>query len=164
GIVIFLCERRLPSGTSFSPEDVKTLPLWYSVMLLMVSLTLIAIFPQSVLLINFIRPYVAVDETGASSGAVFAGIFFIAAKLFAIINVMHRLASSSRWAKLAPPIAALFGLLNLMIYFGTNRMAIVLTAVATLWLMRNLFEGREKKALLIMAGTTVALFSLVTGE
>lgn len=164
GIVVFFCERRIKAGTSFNPSQVKTLPVWYSVILISASLALIAIFPQSVFLINFVKPYVAVDEAGASSGAVFAGIFFIAAKLFLIISIMHRLAISSRWRKLAAPVAAVFGLFNLMVYFGTNRMAIVLTAVATLWLMRNLFQGREKKALLIMVGMTVALFSLVTGE
>ena len=164
GIVIFLCERRIKEGTNFSASGVKTLPLWYSVMLVAVSLGLVAIFPQSLLLINFIKPHVAIDETGASSGAVFAGIFFIAAKLFLIIGVMHRLSLSSKFNKMAPAMAALFGLLNLMIYFGTNRMAIILTAVATLWLMRNLFQGKEKKALLIMSVMTIILFGLVTGE
>lgn len=141
----------------------KTLPIWYTSILVLSSFLLAIAFPKSLLLINVFSPSLLADETSVSPVSSFVAMLIIVSKIFIFIYVMNWL-SKSKNKKRSSWLALLVCAVNVSMYFGTNRISIVITAVASVLVYLKLFgHGSFIKASFIGI-LTLLLFSLVTKE
>lgn len=164
GLAVFLLERRYQLKELASSLQLSSIDIRYSLFLSMLALALCLAVPQSLLYVNFFKPTIYLDEFSAAAVPTFLAIFFVAAKAALLIGLMQRLAFSSRAQNLAPWLAALLCAINIGIFFGTNRMAMTLTAIGSVWVLLALFKKRSHGPILAIAMVAVVVFGMITTE
>jgi uncharacterized membrane protein (DUF485 family) len=162
-LVAFL-ERRYHRNKREHEFKAHSLPMWYVIVVVIFCVTLAFVFPESFLLINMLKPTIVADDVDISSTATFAAMSVVIAKVFLFLSLLRKLAQSSRWRIFAPWGAVFLCLLNVVIYFGTNRMAMVLTAIASILMLHKLFGTRSNIPIAIIVVSAVFMFVLVTKQ
>lgn len=163
-LLIAFLERRYHRASRNRIVALRALPLWYITFIFIIGFLLVAIFPQALLLINIVKPLVIVDDLNIPAFATLAAMILVIAKVFLILILTYRLSKVTRWPKIALWVAALLGAINIAIFFGTNRMAMVLTALSTVLIFYRFFGVRAKIPIGLIVIITIGLFSLITTE
>ena len=163
GFSIFFLEKkyqRLRAKSLYSP--VKSLPSWYTLAIGVTAVAAILLFPQAIFLLSFISFGFELDELSLPATISLAAMLFMSAKVFMTLKIVHQLSQTKRWAIFAPYFAMIIGLANIFVYFGTNRMAVVLTAVTTGWILFRTFGSRARTPIVILALSGLFVFSVIT--
>lgn len=166
GLAITWWERRYHrrKKAAVLADRLRVVPTWYFASLVVLALGLIALMPQSLLLINIGRPTILIDEENFPPFASLAGMVLISTKVFFFLRVSLALSRISRLRTLSPWLAAIVCLANVGIYFGSNRMAIVLATAASVVVLYQLFGRRVMPAIAGILAAVVLLFAAVTAE
>lgn len=143
----------------------RQLPLWAPVGLLVLSGALCLVTPQAMSLINFVRPTILLDEAAASPQATLFAMTLIVAKLFLCAGLIHRLyLYRGRYRRLMPWFALAITIANISIFFGTNRLGIMLTALVSIIFLLKYFGRRAAIPAVAAAASFWAIFNIVTYE
>ena len=166
GTLIAVLEHRYHRAGRRKELRVHCLPLWFSLAVLSFGLALVLLEPLALLLVNFIRPtLLTAAEFTVPPLATFAGMIVVMAATFIILKILKVLSElTGRWRKIAPWIAALICTVNIAIFFGTNRLAVVLSAIATILIYLSLFESRSRQPLALVGVVTIVVFLIITEE
>lgn len=165
GALILFKERRYHSRKGLQIfSNPSVLPYWYTSAFIFLGVILALLFPAAFDLINFIRPSAVGDEFSASAFTILIALIFISAKTFLFLRIIVKISESRRFSLLGPWVAAFVGGLNILIYFGTNRLAMVLTAIATVIVIHQFFGRRAKFPIISLVGIAVAIFLIITAD
>lgn len=140
----------------------RSLPVWYTLCVSCVAMIAVLAFPQSIFLLSFLSYGFDLDELALPATASLAAMLVMAAKVLVSTKIIHEMARAKRWLAVSRYAVLLVGIVNIFVYFGSNRMAIVLTAVATGWILYMSYGKRARTPLMILGLSGLLAFSVVT--
>lgn len=147
------------------PCGKNLLPLWYSLGLLVISGLLCLITPQARELVSFVRPTIVEDENASAPHAVLFAMIFVAAKVFLCVGIMERCHQyQGRFRGWMPWIALVIAAVNIMIFFGSNRLAILLNAIVSAIFLLRYFGMRAVVPVAAILAIYAVIFNIVTTE
>ncbi len=163
GLLILFLERRYQRSNS-NPVylPLKSLPGWYTLAIAGMAIAAILASPEAILLLSFISFGFEINELSLAATTAFAAMLVMSAKVLIVVKLIHTLSQTKRWAPLAPYFALLVGLVNIFVYFGTNRMAVVLTAITTGWILFKAFGKGARTPIVVLALSGLIVFSVIT--
>lgn len=164
-VAAFMEGRLRYAGARAEPSLQHSLPLWVSIALLGASGMLCLLSPQAKALVSFVQPTIMLDETVASPQATLFAMIFVLSKLFLCVGLMHRCyLYQGRHQAFMPWLALLIAIVNITIFFGSNRLAILLNAVASVIFMLRYFGPRAMMPSMAAAIVFAIVFHTVTVE
>lgn len=164
-LAVYFCERLRGKTRRASDFTLVTFPAWLTVALFFTALVLVAMTPEALLLINVVTPHIlSADEFSATPMVMFSAQFFIIAKNLVALRLMISLARvyKRRGARLALFGGLLVTCVAPLIYFGTNRLSVLITACAFALVFLRGF-GKPARSMLVvivlLAATTILVIS-----
>lgn len=162
GAFIAYLEARYHRDKYNSAKADLTLPGWYVILMLGVAFALLIFQPAGLSLINFVLPTVLGDEDVAPAFAALAAMLLMTAKTTLFISILSRLPQLPISRGIALTAALLLCAVNIGIYYGTNRLAVLLTTVANIWIFMRIFQVRSVVPMLGLASVALTLIVVVT--
>jgi hypothetical protein len=144
--------------------EARPVPQWYFIGLLVLIAALVAFEPLSLVFINVGVPRLITDDADFPPLAALVAMMVISLKVFLFLRIAHALQGRTRLPLLAPWLAGAACIINAGIFFGTNRMAVALTAAASLYLLYQMFGRRILAPLAGVLACVLLLFVAITEE
>lgn len=164
GLLLMVLEPRYHRRKSAVQRSARVLPFWYVIAIAASALAFAFVVPASFLPVNIFRPRSLDGDGDLPAIAALIAMTLLAAKVFLFLGLSRRLAATAHWKRFVPWLAALLCAGNIMVFFGANRMAMVLTGVASIWIFRQLFGRRGMKPIIAIVAFTGLVFSAITEE
>jgi len=164
-LLIVMLEVRYHRARRVQDFEMRTQPLWHLFVVVVFAILLTVAFPASSSLIQILKPEIVSNDTAVSMAAAnLTALVVITVKTFVFLALMRRLAQARSWRVLATWAGGLLCMLNIAVYFGVNRLAVVLTVMASIWVFRRLFGSRSNTQIGTIAIMSIFLFALITSE
>lgn len=155
-ILIFFLENKFNYTENNNFVGMKSNFIFYSFILF--SFTMVIINPKALLYINFITPSILDSDTSVDAFTNFTIYSFLIAKALIFIIILSKCAKKSN--NIYYFIALVFLLLNILIYWGTNKSDILIAGTASMLVFYQVYGIKTLKYLLIVFSI---LFLILSG-
>ncbi|EUC71719.1 hypothetical protein Y017_02400 [Alcanivorax sp. 97CO-5] len=165
-ILIFVLERKYwnKKSRALFVSEKKVLPVWFGAGLAAASIFLVVFFPQALLFVNFIYPKIVSEDYSVTSLAIFVAMLLMTSKVLLVVFFLKAISMRKNKSNLYAWLALLVCLVNISIFFGTNRIAVILTAVATMIIFMRLYPRVSLIKASLVGVAVFGLFGLITSE
>lgn len=158
-VLEFKYKGRLPSFSDLSTKNYNFFPAWFLVFIFIIAVFLLMLQPRSLLMISVFVP--SISDTSNSSLEVFVAIFFIISKVFVCVGLLVRLSKVRKYRSIALFASVLVCVLNIGVFFGGNRIAVLLNSIVTLWMFYILNKDISIKKFAIPFAVVAFVFLFV---
>jgi len=162
---LFLEGKFRKKHTAIVSSGERPIPLWICFGALTFSFALCALTPPALDLVSFVRPTIVEDETSQPPIAILFAMIFVLSKLFLCVGLIHRChLYKGTYKKIMPWLALIIASVNIAIFFGSNRLAILLNAIVSVVFLFRYFGWRAFMPAAGVLAIFIAVFSIVTEE